>query len=44
MKQEIYLTTFEFINTYGFLKLMAIIWMPTVVYITMILLYMKYKR
>ena len=41
MKEEIYLTTFELINSYGFIKMMSIIWMPFT--IAMILLYI-YKK
>ena len=41
MKEEVYLTTFELINSYGFIKMMSIIWMPFT--IAMILLYI-YKK
>ena len=43
MKQEVYLTTFELLHTYGFLKLMSIIWMPFIIFVATILTYKKYK-
>ena len=43
MKQEVYLTTFELLHTYGFFKLISIIWMPFIVSMTSILIYKKYK-
>lgn len=43
MKQEVYLTTFELLHTYGFLKLMSIIWMPFIISMATILAYKKYK-
>lgn len=43
MKQEVYLTTFELIHAYGFLKLMSIIWMPFIIFMATIFIYKKYK-
>ena len=43
MRQEVYLTTFELLHTYGFLKLMSIIWMPFIIFVATILIYKKYK-
>ena len=43
MKEEVYLTTFELIHTYGFIKIMSIIWMPLIVYLVTILIYKKYQ-
>ena len=44
MKQEVYLTTFELLHTYGFLKLMSIIWMPLIMYIIIAFTYSRYKK
>lgn len=41
MKQEVYLTTFELLHTYGFLKIMSIIWMPFIISMATILIYIK---
>ena len=43
MKEEVYLTTFELMHTYGFIKIMSIIWMPLIVYLATILTYKKIK-
>lgn len=43
MKEEVYLTTFELMHTYGFIKIMSIIWMPLIVYLATILIYKKLK-
>ena len=44
MRQEVYLTTFELLHTYGFLKLMSIIWMPFIIFVATILIYKNIKR
>lgn len=43
MKEEVYLTTFELIHTYGFLKIMSIIWLPFIISMATIFIYKKYK-
>ena len=43
MKEEVYLTTFELIHTYGFMKLMSIIWMPLIMYLIATLICKKIK-
>ena len=43
MKEEVYLTTFELIHTHGFIKIMSIIWMPTIIFMVTILIYRKIK-
>ena len=43
MKEEVYLTTFELLHTHGFMKIMSIIWMPTIISVATILIYKKYK-
>ena len=43
MKEEVYLTTFELLHTHGFMKIMSIIWMPTIIFVATILIYKKYK-
>ena len=43
MKEEVYLTTFELLHTYGFMKLMSIIWMPFIMYMAFIFMYKKIK-
>ena len=43
MKKEVYLTTFELLHTYGFSKLMSIIWMPFIMSMATIFIYKKYK-
>ena len=43
MKEEVYLTTFELMHTYGFIKIISIIWMPFIIYLAAILTYKKIK-
>ena len=43
MRQEVYLTTFELLHTYGVLKLMSIIWMQFSIAMATIMIYKKYK-
>lgn len=41
MKQEVYLTIFELIHTYGFLKIMSLIWCGCLAFATPIIYFLK---
>lgn len=38
------LTTFEMMHTYGFLKIMSMIWSPVIIVIALYLVYKKQRR